>query len=158
MGTEESHEETKNRLRFYNEKLSRHEDTLKKSLHELIEKKAALLKQHSSGKYALLAVLFEDKQGSFSVAIYSERERKWRKMQDKRITEVPEAALKKEAFESAVGLIYRSQGVGSTPPHQRSIHEASKQAAVLHDYNLTKRMDQLRVERLLKSYSELAHD
>ena len=29
---------------------------------------------------------------------------------------------------------------------------------VLADYNLTKRIDQLRAERLLKSYSELAHD
>ena len=103
-------------------------------------------------------MLFEDKFGSFSVVINSERERKWRRIQDKRITEVSEADLKKEAFASAVGLIYRSQSADCTPFHQRPIHEPTKQSVVLADYNLTKRMDQLRVERLLKSYSELAHE
>jgi len=57
-----------------------------------------------------------------------------------------------------VGLIYRSQSAECTAIHQRAIHEPTKQSVVLADYNLTKRIDQLRVERLLKSYSELARD
>jgi len=56
------------------------------------------VKEHSSGKYCLLAIVFEDKQGIYSVAIYCDRERKWRIMQDKRITEVSEVTLKKQAY------------------------------------------------------------
>jgi len=79
-------------------------------------------------------------------------------MQDKHISEVSEVDLKKQAYELAVGLIYRSQNTDCTAIHQRAIHEPTKQSVVLADHNLGKRIDQFRVERLLKSYSELARD
>lgn len=92
------------------------------------------------------------------MALHNEKERKWRRFSDRRITEVSEADLKKEAYATAVALIYRGQSVSCTPFHQRPVHEPAKQAVVLSDYNLTKRIDQMRVERFLKSYSEMAHD
>lgn len=81
------------------------------------------------------------------------KDRKWKKISDKQIVDIEENELKKKAYEFAIGLFYR---VGGTVPLSAHATEEARKLAILHDYNLGKKIDEMRVERLLRTYSDLA--
>lgn len=114
-GGEEQHEDTKRRLKFYMDKLDRHEEALRRTHAALIQAKEELVRKENSDRYSLFGVLAELRDDLHCCFIYNEKDRRWRKFHDKKVCEVAEAEVKQVGYECAVALFYKLNGMVCSP-------------------------------------------
>jgi hypothetical protein len=72
-GSEDQHEDTKQRVKYYLARLEKHEEELKKTAQALVKEKAELIRKENSDRYTLFGVLIEAREDLHYCYIYNDK-------------------------------------------------------------------------------------